>query len=110
VALLSTVFEKHNTKASPAVTAPGRVSVRLVPEPEAVETPCTRRIEALGWAGAVTVSEVGLVTETPLADRVPNFTVSPLAKLDPVTVTVVPPALGPLVGLSPVTVGAGALV
>jgi hypothetical protein len=42
-----------------------------------------------------------------VADALPNFTVAPLAKFVPVIVTAVPPAVVPLLGLTPVTVGAG---
>jgi hypothetical protein len=47
-------------------------------------------------------------TTTPLAAVPPNVTVAPAAKLVPVIVTVVPPAVDPLFGDTPVTV-AGAV-
>jgi hypothetical protein len=59
--------------------------------------------------GALTVSEVELTTlmEVPgFAD--PKSTAVAPVKPVPVTVTEVPPAAGPLLGLTPVTVGAGA--
>ena len=56
-------------------------------------------------AGAVAVREVAEATVTPLAAVVPKATVAPALKLVPVTVTVVPPAAGPEVGETPVTVG-----
>ncbi len=56
-------------------------------------------------AGEVAVHEVA-VQDTPVAAMPPNATLPPV-RLDPVTVTVVPPAAGPLDGLTPVTVGAG---
>jgi hypothetical protein len=60
--------------------------------------------------GAVTVSEVELTTlmEVP-GFAVPKSTAVAPVKPVPVTVTEVPPAAGPLAGLTPVTVGAAAL-
>ena len=58
-------------------------------------------------AGESAVSVELLATETPVAATDPNITVSPEAKFDPLTLTVVPPAEGPELGLIPVTVGAG---
>ncbi len=58
-------------------------------------------------AGLVAVIDVALLTVTPVAAVEPNDTVSPDAKPVPVMVTVVPPAAGPLVGLTADTVGAG---
>jgi hypothetical protein len=77
--------------------------VALVPPPGTVTVTSTVPLPA----GDTAVSELALVTETPVAATDPNFTVSPEAKFDPDTVTVVPPVLGPLVGLMPLTVGAG---
>jgi hypothetical protein len=57
--------------------------------------------------GEVAVICVALLTVN-VADAVPNFTAVAPVKLVPVTVTEVPPAVGPLVGLTPVTVGAAA--
>ena len=56
-------------------------------------------------AGDTAVSCVDEMTVTDVADAVPNFTVVDEVKLVPVTVTVVPPAVVPLLGLSPVTDG-----
>ena len=56
--------------------------------------------------GAVAVIEVGLVTVKLAADA-PNRTAVAPVKSVPVTVTRVPPAVGPLAGLTPVTVGGG---
>ena len=56
-------------------------------------------------AGVVAVIEVLLTTTTLLAAVPPNVTVAPLAKFVPVIVTAVPPAAGPLLGDTPVTVG-----
>ena len=57
-------------------------------------------------AGLVAVIDVALLTVTAVAAVEPNATVSPDAKPVPVMVTVVPPAAGPLVGLTADTVGA----
>ena len=60
-------------------------------------------------AREVAVSEVAEETVTPVAAVVPKCTVAPEAKFVPVTVTTVPPLIGPCVGLTPVTDGAGVL-
>ena len=57
-------------------------------------------------AGAVAVMLVLLTTTTFVAAVPPNVTVAPAAKFVPVIVTAVPPAAGPLFGLTLVTVGA----
>jgi len=54
-------------------------------------------------AGAVAVIEVAELTTTPVAAVDPNWTVAPVAKPAPVTVTEVPPVVGPPSGLTPVT-------
>ena len=59
-------------------------------------------------AGAVAVIEVALSTVTRWRRSAPKFTAVAPVKLVPVMVTVVPPAVGPEVGLTPVTVGAAA--
>jgi len=56
-------------------------------------------------AGVVAVICVALTTTTFVAPAPPNVTVAPVAKFVPVMVTAVPPAVGPLFGLTPVTVG-----
>jgi hypothetical protein len=56
-------------------------------------------------AGEVAVIEVALGADTLVADVDPNFTVASTVKFVPVMVTTVPPAVGPLLGLTPVTVG-----
>jgi hypothetical protein len=56
-------------------------------------------------AGEVAVSEVAEATVTPVAAVDPKWTVAPAAKFVPVTLTVVPPAAGPLLGETAVTVG-----
>ena len=58
-------------------------------------------------AGAVAVISVGLTTTTLVAAVAPNVTVAPVAKLVPVIVTAVPPAVKPLFGDTLVTVGGG---
>ena len=57
-------------------------------------------------AGVVAVIVVLLTTTTLVAAAAPNVTVAPAAKFVPVIVTAVPPATGPLLGLTLVTVGA----
>ena len=72
--------------------------------PPAVVT-VTSRVPAPA-AGLVTVMLVAVslvITEV----AVPNFTEVALARLAPVIVTVVPPAVGPCDGLIEVTLGAG---
>jgi hypothetical protein len=60
---------------------------------------------AAASAGEVAVRDVGEVTVTLLAATEPNMTVALLVNPDPVTVTLVPPAIGPAVGLTPLTTG-----
>jgi hypothetical protein len=55
-------------------------------------------------AGVVAVIVVLFTTTTFVADALPKLTVAPLAKLVPVIVTAVPPAVVPLLGLMFVTV------
>jgi hypothetical protein len=57
-------------------------------------------------AGVVAVIVVLFTTTTLVAAVAANVTVAPAAKLVPVIVTPVPPAVGPLVGLTLLTVGA----
>ncbi len=56
-------------------------------------------------AGLVAVIWVSLLTVKPLAAVGPNETPVAPMKPEPVIVTLVPPAAGPLVGLMPDTVG-----
>ena len=56
-------------------------------------------------AGVVAVMVVLLTTVTLVADALPKVTVAPAVKFVPVMVTAVPPATGPLLGLTLVTVG-----
>lgn len=51
----------------------------------------------VGSAGLTAVMDVELMTVKLVAAIVPNFTAVIAAKLEPVIVTVVPPAVGPLV-------------
>jgi hypothetical protein len=57
------------------------------------------------WAGVVAVIVVLFVTTTLVAAVPPNVTVAPEAKFVPVIVTAVPPATGPVLGDTLVTVG-----
>jgi hypothetical protein len=59
------------------------------------------------WAGVVAVIDVLLATVTPVAAVPPKVTVSPAAKFVPVMVTPVPPLVGPELGETEPTVGAG---
>ena len=59
------------------------------------------------WAGATAVIEVLLTNVTPVAAVPPIFTVAPARKPVPVSVTAVPPAMFPELGVIEVTVGAG---
>ena len=61
-------------------------------------------------AGELAVIDVAELTVTEPAAVPPNLTVSPDAKPVPVIVTLVPPAVGPLVGAMPDTVGAAMYV
>ncbi len=71
---------------------PGPVTVTLtVPDP----------------VGDVAVIDVAETTLTPVPALLPKATVSPDAKPDPVIVTAVPPAAGPVAGETPLTDGAG---
>ena len=57
-------------------------------------------------AGLTAVIVVPLITTTSVAGVVPKSTAVAPVNPEPVIVTVVPPAVGPLFGLTPVTVGA----
>jgi hypothetical protein len=72
--------------------------------------PLTVTVTATGPAlpeGVVAVKEVLLTTTTFVAAVPPNVTVAPLAKLAPVMVTAVPPAVDPLLGDTLLTLGTG---
>ena len=56
-------------------------------------------------AGALAVIVVELPTKTLVALLAPNFTLEAPVRFVPVSVTAVPPVVGPLFGLTPVTVG-----
>jgi hypothetical protein len=68
----------------------------------------TVTVAAPAPAGVAAVIVVLFTTTTLVAAVPPNFTVAPVAKFDPVIVTAVPPATGPLFGATLVTVGAPA--
>jgi hypothetical protein len=72
--------------------------------PEGVVT-VTYTLPALS-AGETATSDVGLPKVTAVAVREPNITVAPSTKPVPVRLTFVPPAAGPVLGLTAVTVGA----
>jgi hypothetical protein len=59
----------------------------------------------LGSAGATACNCVGFTIWTEEAAMSPNCTCAPLLKLFPVTVTLVPPSVGPLLGDTPAIVG-----
>jgi len=61
-------------------------------------------------AGVVAVIDVALFTVKLVAFVAPNFTAVAPVKFVPVIATLVPPALGPLVGLTDVTVGAAEFI
>ena len=61
----------------------------------------------LAPAGVTPVIEVALATVTAVARAPPNVMVAPAAKSVPVSVTAVPPVVGPVVGDTPVRVGIG---
>ena len=61
---------------------------------------------ALACAGDTAVMEVELFTVTLVAGIPPKVTVDVAVKPEPVIVTVVPPAVPPLLGVSELTVGA----
>src|ERR1700680_4663350 len=65
---------------------------------------------AAASAGEMIVMEVAELTTRPVPAVVPNFTVVGPVKAGPVTVTLWPPAVGPVFGLTPVTVGTGGAV
>src|ERR1700678_1272801 len=56
-------------------------------------------------AGVEAAIEVELATVTPVAGTEPKSTIAPLMKPVPLMVTLVPPAAGPVPGLTAVTVG-----
>src|SRR5450631_2754804 len=59
------------------------------------------------WAGEVTVSDVGEPTTIDVPATAPKYTAVAPVRLVPVTVTEVPPASGPRLGLTLETVGRG---
>ena len=79
------------------------VLVALLPA-EVTTVTCTEPVPA----GATAVMLVAEFTVTLVAAVVPKFTEDALVKLVPMTVTEVPPAIEPLTGPMPDTVGAKA--
>ena len=75
----------------------------LVPEPPAVMA--TTSLAPAVPAGVVQLRLVAEVTVVEVQAAPPMVTVAPVTKLVPVMVTLVPPAVGPEVGLMAVTVG-----
>jgi hypothetical protein len=61
------------------------------------------------WGGAVAVIDVAELTVNERAAVLPKLTAVAPVKFVPVIVTEVPPAVLPVVGLSPVTAGTGVL-
>ena len=74
--------------------------------PDAVTT--DRSTAPAAWAGATAVIWVAVSTDVGGCRGAPKVTAVAAVKSVPVMVTVVPPAAGPLLGLRPVMVGAGA--
>ena len=82
------------------------LAVAVADVPPAVVVAVTLTVPAVP-AGAVALIEVADTKVTAVPRLAPNFTVvAPLTNPVPVRVTTVPPAAGPLAGLSAVTVGA----
>jgi hypothetical protein len=78
--------------------------LKPVPLPPGVVT--TMLNTPFEWAGVVAVMVVALTTVTPVAAAPPKVTLVAPVKLVPVMVTAVPPSVEPLLGATPVTVGA----
>ena len=76
----------------------------FVPVPPGVVTATSTA--PMAFAGVTHVTDVALTTVTDVAAVPPNVTVDAPVKFVPVSVTVVPPAVAPLIGLSDVMVGA----
>ena len=60
------------------------------------------------WAGEIATISVSLIKSASVVATAPKATLVAPVKLVPVMVTVVPPAIGPEVGETPVTAGTGA--
>jgi hypothetical protein len=82
------------------VKAVGNAPVPCVVVTETATVPAT-------WAGVVAVTWVADVTWTPVAVVEPKVTAVVPVRWVPVMVTLVPPVVGPEVGVTDVTVGAG---
>jgi hypothetical protein len=80
-------------------------SARDVALEPAVVTTVTSTVPAVS-IGVLAVQDVDEEQDTLVPGVAPKLTVSPRAKPEPVIVTVVPPAVGPAVGLIALTVGA----
>src|SRR3989442_224688 len=91
-----------------AVPPPVRPEIGLTPLPVVRRTtePAPSATAAAG-AGVVGLILVALTTLPPVAGVPPTVTVAPAAKPVPLIAIAVPPAVGPELGLTPVTVGAG---
>ena len=76
--------------------------VVLVP-PAVVTVTSTVPVEPAGAVAVMLFAVLAVI----VADVLPNLTAVAPARLVPVIVTVVPPAVGPAVGVTCVTVGAG---
>jgi hypothetical protein len=61
------------------------------------------------FAGVIAWIWLGPLTVTPVAEALPNKTRAPATKFAPLMVTAVPPAVGPMLGEMPLTVGAKAI-
>ena len=85
-------------------SAPGRGTKILGTIPLTVTTTSAG---PAGCAGVVALICVALTTLTPVAADPPTVAVAPAAKPVPVIVIGVPPAVGPDVGLTALTVGGG---
>jgi len=83
-------------KAEPSVPVPNLVATETVTAPAVP-------------VGSLTVSWVELLRVIEVPVLLPNFTAVTVVKFVPVMVTVVPPAVGPDVGLTLLTVGAGVI-
>ena len=80
-----------------------KASAGVVAEDPAGPTTTTSPVPEPG--GAVAVIEVSELTVKLVAAVTPKDTPVALVKFEPDTVTVVPPAVGPELGLTPVTTG-----
>lgn len=92
------------------VGAGGAAAYVKVTAPAALDCPATVTMtsaDPAAWTGVMAVIDVALVTLTVVAAVPPTVTVAGVAKLVPVIVIDVPPAVVPVAGLTAVTVGGG---